>query len=162
VIENHKSDHRRKASTCSMKHSLCAFVIPLILASNCAIHRASASSHKSHSGAQRYDDVVIIRHADGTIESRDASPSRVTYDGGSVPSSSQHHSARTSHGGKPPAKVSSRSTTGKPKQLAHAKSTSNLSTKHSHSGSAQARASLGDDVEIIRNSDGSVEARDAQ
>jgi hypothetical protein len=129
------------------------FLVSLAV-SNFATASCLASSHKVRSGGQRYGDVIIIRHADGTIESRDASGPTVTYDDGTP----VRHSPRTGYGGTR-AKISSKhvasASSAKAKHIVHSGSTKHPHTAYSH-------ASSGNDVEIIRNADGSVEARDAQ
>lgn len=153
---NNSSKSTRNA--CLQKSSLSGILILSLVIGNCLTLKCFASSHKVHSGAQRYDDVIIIRHADGTIESRDARAPSVTWDDGST-GSHPHHPTRTSHGGKSAAKATS---SAKSKGIAHAASSNKAFHKHQHSASSHASAYRGgDDVEIIRNSDGSVEARDA-
>jgi len=156
VTNEHNFNCRTARSACHQKCSLAGIFILGLLICNGVTLKCSASSHKVHSGAQRYDDVIIIRHADGTIESRDARAPTVTYDDGSSSSRPAHHAARASHGGKSGTKVSS---SAKSNRIAHASSSNKAVRKHQHSSHTSAYG--GDDVEIIRNADGSVEARDA-
>lgn len=156
MTDKHIFDCQIRNSACPWKSGLIGLLVVTLAVSNSITAKCLASSHKAHSGGQRYGDVIIIRHADGTIESRDASGPTVTYDDGTP----VHHSSRTSHGGKSSAKTSLKRKASAPsangKQVVHSGS-----TKHQHT--AYSRASSGnDDVEIIRNPDGSVEARDAQ
>ena len=156
MIHTHNFNCQNNTSGCNRLSSTGALFILTLVVCSCAPLQCFASSHKAHTGAQRYDDVIIIRHADGTIESRDARAPTVTYDGASSSSHPAHHPARTSHGGKSSAKVSS---SAKSNRIAHAGSSNKAVQKHQHS--SHASAYRGDDVEIIRNADGSVEARDA-
>ena len=121
------------------------------------------ASHKVHSGAQRYGDVIIIRNADGSIESRDVGrPTRCDPDGAPIHHSAASHKSHpvaTRHGVKTGVKIASNSnakkTSTKSKQTVKASSSRHSSSRHTGS-------SGGGDVVIIRNADGSIEARDAQ
>lgn len=128
--------------------------------------------HKVHAGVQRYGDVIIIRNGDGSIESRDVSPAvhgpakraRPAH----FPKRCQSLAAATKYGGQ--AKVKEQSQIALKSASQRIKSTSQLirvkhsarSRSSSHSPSPHARLTREDDVVIIHNADGSVEARDAQ
>lgn len=117
------------------------------------------ASHGSHSGARRYGDVIITRNADGSYESRDASGPTVTYSDGSS-SGSRHAKSKfkpvTTHATKYGGHVAAKS--GKSTKSAPA----NNKGKSGHHQTTHRHSSGGGDVEIIRNADGSVEARDTQ
>jgi hypothetical protein len=141
------------------------FSVAFLLSS--IVLQPAGASQKSHSGVQRYGDVIIVRHADGTIESRDAGGP--TRSDGTGPSShrasvARHHRTGTTYSG--PVKTKKTSTNPVKKSAVIAKAAPGTGKvprpgKKQHLGH-HASSSGGDDVVIIRNTDGSVEARDAQ
>lgn len=116
------------------------------------------ASHGSHSGARRYGDVIITRNADGSYESRDASGPTVTYSDGS--SSGSRHAKSKSKPGTTHATKYGGHVAAKPGKST--KSASASKGKAGHHQTAHRHSSGGGDVEIIRNADGSIEARDTQ
>jgi hypothetical protein len=140
----------------------------LVLILTLMLSHVAQAAHHPHTGTQRDGDVLIIRHADGTIETRDAVSPTFSNDSGTNASRS-----RTKR--KPASALTKRGTgasTAKHVDYSYKKSNSKVKSSRSSKAVYKAarpkstirrnRSAGADDVVIIRNPDGSIEARDAQ